>query len=102
MGHLSTPAKQERPVLGNKKCIRVLDTLLMISPRTSISNNFYKTCQDNKIPITFHCSAGGMQIPDYFNFQRYVNNMAREEYDLKESDDFFADLYASPSNWKMC
>ena len=63
-------------------------------------NNFYKTCQDNKIPITFHCSRGGMQIPDYFNFQRYVNNMAREEYDLKESDDFFADLYASPSNWE--
>jgi hypothetical protein len=61
---------------------------------------FYKTCIDCNLPITTHSSRGGMQIADYFNFQRYQQNLAQPHYDLKQADMEFADKYAAPKNWE--
>jgi len=64
-------------------------------------HDFYQHCRIKKIPITFHCSRGGMSIADYYNYQRYVKGKETSlpEYNLKKADEYFADHYTSPANW---
>ncbi|MGB7569965.1 MAG: LysM domain-containing protein, partial [Chitinivibrionales bacterium] len=68
---------------------------------------FYSACQNNKIPITTHCSRGGMFIADYMNNIRYgpkagnppdVASQVSLEYEHAEF--WFADNYAAPANWE--
>jgi hypothetical protein len=69
--------------------------------------DLYKTCCDKSIPITTHCSRGGMSIADYYCYQRYdVGNAfegygPKEKYDLVPAEYWFADRYAAPSNWEI-
>jgi hypothetical protein len=62
--------------------------------------DFYQNCMDHRIPITAHCSRGGMKIADYFNFQRYDEHHTPAAYDLQAADETFADHHAAPVNWE--
>lgn len=60
----------------------------------------YTNCCEKNIPILSHCSEGGMNIADYFNYMRYDKQLVQDEYDIEEAKGFFSYHYAAPSNWK--
>jgi predicted TIM-barrel fold metal-dependent hydrolase len=66
---------------------------------------YYRICESKGIPVTIHCNAGGMSIPDYFLYERYDHNIIKEEYDLKDAENHFdgttfgAEAKDSPARW---
>ncbi|MBD3344456.1 MAG: LysM peptidoglycan-binding domain-containing protein, partial [Chitinivibrionales bacterium] len=62
--------------------------------------DFYENCQSNKIPITFHCSRGGMSIADYFNYERYDAQKVKNRYDLHEAEEYFDSRGHTPAHWE--
>lgn len=62
--------------------------------------DLYKNCcGSTKIPITAHCSFGGMKFADTHNYQIFDNNIKKYKYKIDESEDFVTYNYASPDNW---
>jgi len=60
----------------------------------------YYECSHKKIPITAHCSRGGMKIADYFNYSRYDRNIQAAEYNDEIAEFNFADHHTSPESWE--
>ena len=62
--------------------------------------DFYKTCAENKIPITTHTSPGGMDIADPYCFERYAGGVSKERYHHGEAQQFIIDRYHNPARWE--
>lgn len=66
---------------------------------------FYRTCESKGIPITIHCNAGGMSVPDYFLYERYDHGNIKKEYNLHDAEKYFdgtttgTESKDSPARW---
>lgn len=64
-------------------------------------SDFYKFCEDNQIPITCHCSPGGMMVGDEHNYMR-AELKKKPPYKPKGyRDDYFNDEMVSPFAWDL-
>ncbi len=66
----------------------------------------YRECADKKIPITAHCSPGGMSAADYYLYERYDGNAIKNDYDLDHAEKLFDGVLpesvskSSPVQWR--
>jgi len=60
---------------------------------------FYKFCADNQIPITCHCSPGGMMVGDEHNYLRAELKLKQPYHSNKTRHDYFNNEMVSPAAW---